>query len=154
MLTAIRERMDGRTAAPAGPSAPVGAMLPVPPALPRLNALPPELAAAVRALAARHGLSDPGIVPSLYLHLALWPQVLAALPALLAPLFAGDALAAARAGGGGAGGGRGGGLIAAQGRRRLSSGWRRSARSAAIHPEVIPEWCRSGWRWRRAMGRR
>jgi len=94
VLTAIRERMDGRTAAPAGPSAPVGAMLPVPPALPRLNALPPELAAAVRALAARHGLSDPGIVPSLYLHLALWPQVLAALPALLAPLFAGDALAA------------------------------------------------------------
>lgn len=92
VLTAIRLRTEGVAAGTPGPVAPVGAMLPVPPPLPRLGDLPADVAARVRGLAARHGLSDASVVPSLYLHLATWPEVLAALPALLAPLV----LAAAR----------------------------------------------------------
>lgn len=91
VLTAIRRRVEGAAAGVAGVAAPVGAMLPTPPPLPRLGDLPPDLAAMVRALAARHGLSDGSVVPSLYLHLATWPDVLAALPGLLAPLRIADA---------------------------------------------------------------
>lgn len=96
LLTAIRLRRAGVAAGPPGPAGMPGPALPAPPALPPLAALPPAPAAAVRALAARHGLSDAAVVPSLYLHLALWPAVLAALPATLAPLFAEGVLASAR----------------------------------------------------------
>lgn len=96
VLTAIRRRAEGVASRAPGPSAPVGAMLPAPPPLPRLGDLPPAVAETARALAARHGLSDPSVMPSLYLHLALWPQVLAALPGTLAPLFAEGVLARAR----------------------------------------------------------
>jgi hypothetical protein len=95
-LTAVRLRLAGTAAGTPGPSAPVGAMLPAPPPLPRLAALPPEAATLARGLAARHGLSDPSVVPSLYLHLAHWPALLAALPGALAPLFDGHGLGAAR----------------------------------------------------------
>lgn len=96
VLTAIRLRAAGVPAGRPGAPAAIGAPLPAPPALPRLAELAPPLAAAVHALAARHGLSDAAVIPSLYLHLAQWPAVLAALPEVLAPLFAGDALAGAR----------------------------------------------------------
>ena len=96
LLMAIRLRAEGLAPGAPGTPARVGAMLPAPPPLPRLAALPPELAAAARALAARHGLSDPSVMPSLYLHLAHWPAVLAALPGVLAPLLADGALARAR----------------------------------------------------------
>lgn len=86
VLTAIRRRAEGAAAGVPGPVAAIGAMLPDPPPLPRLAALPADRAALVRDLAARHGLSDAAVVPSLYLHLATWPEVLAALPGLLAPL--------------------------------------------------------------------
>ncbi|WP_198373240.1 hypothetical protein, partial [Roseomonas rosulenta] len=62
----------------------------------RLAELPPALAATAQALAARHGLSDPAVMPSLYLHLAKWPAVLGALSQTLAPLCAGGELAKAR----------------------------------------------------------
>lgn len=77
-------------------SAPRGAMLPAPPPLPRLAALPSTQQAQIRALTAAHGLSDAAVVPSLYLHLALWPDFLAQLPELLAPLQADSGLARAR----------------------------------------------------------
>jgi hypothetical protein len=96
VLTAIRRRAEGAATGAPGAAAPVGAMLPAPPPLPRLAELVPTLAEAARALAARHGLSDPAVMPSLYLHLAQWPVVLTALPGTLAPLFADGALARAR----------------------------------------------------------
>lgn len=86
VLTAVRLRTDGSAAAAAGAAGEVGAMLPPPPALPRLAELTPALAARVQSLAARHALSDPAVVPSLYLHLSHWPGVLAGLPGLLASL--------------------------------------------------------------------
>lgn len=97
LLTAIMRRAAGVAPSASGAPAPVGAALPPPPPLPRLADLAPDAAATVRALAARHGLSDPAVVPSLYLHAALWPEVLAALPDALAPIFEGGALDAARA---------------------------------------------------------
>jgi hypothetical protein len=97
LLTAILRRAQGLAAGTPGAAAPIGAALPPPPPLPRLADLAPHPAAIVRALATRHGLSDPSVVPSLYLHAALWPDLLAALPAALAPLFEGGALDAARA---------------------------------------------------------
>jgi hypothetical protein len=96
LLTAVRLRAGGLAPGRAATPAPIGAPLPAPPPLPRLDALPPAPADAARALAARHGLSDPAVMPSLYLHLAHWPAVLAALPATLAPLFADGVLASAR----------------------------------------------------------
>jgi hypothetical protein len=101
LLTALRrhraEQSEGggvhsATAAP-GPSAPAAAALPP---IPRLDDLPPATAAEVRALAALHGAEAGGVVPSLYLHLALWPTVLPPLRAALAPLFADGTVARAR----------------------------------------------------------
>ncbi len=96
VLTAIRLRAAGVAPGPGGAPAPTGPALQAPPPLPRLDALPPALAAAARSLAARHGLSDPAVMPSLYLHLAHWPPLLEALPAILVPLFDDGALLRAR----------------------------------------------------------
>lgn len=63
--------------------------------MPRLAELPPETTAQVRALAAPHGPRE-GVIPSLYLHLALWPGLLAPLRGALAPLFASGAVARSR----------------------------------------------------------
>ena len=88
LLTAILLRQQGM--APGAPMVPAarGPMLPTPPPLPRLAALPPVLQAQIHALTAAHGLSDGAVVPSLYLHLALWPDFLTRLPDMLAPLRA------------------------------------------------------------------
>ena len=96
ILSAIMLRAQGM--APGAPPAlaPRGAMLPVPPPLPRLASLPHLQQAQIRALTAVHGLSDAAVVPSLYLHLALWPEFLAMLPDLLAPLHANGGLPRAR----------------------------------------------------------
>ncbi len=96
VLTAIIRRAEGVAASAPGPAASTGAVLPPPPPLPRLADLPAPVAETARALAARHGLSDPRVMPSLYLHLTLWPDLLAALPTVLAPLFADGGLARAR----------------------------------------------------------
>lgn len=105
LLTALRRALEGVAAPAARPPAasappPPPAMLPAPPPLPRLEALPPEVAAQVQALAARHrpspGPPEAGVTPSLYLHLALWPALPAALPGWLAPLLEPTALATAR----------------------------------------------------------
>ncbi len=96
LLTALSLRAEGAAAGPPGAPAATGAPLPAPPPLPRLDALPPSLAEAARALAARHGLSDAAVMPSLYLHLAHWPAVLESLPRTLAPLFAAGVLDRAR----------------------------------------------------------
>lgn len=96
VLSAILLRAQGVAPGERPASAPRGAMLPAPPPLPRLAALPPAQQAQIRALTAAHGLSDAAVVPSLYLHLALWPDFLAQLPELLAPLQADSGLARAR----------------------------------------------------------
>jgi hypothetical protein len=62
-----------------------------------LAALPEETRAQILGLTAAHALSDAAVVPSLYLHLALWPDFLAQLPAVLAPLHADGGLKRARA---------------------------------------------------------
>jgi hypothetical protein len=96
VLTAIRLRLAGTGPAAPGAPAAVGAMLPPPPALPRLPDLPAAVATQVKALAARHGLSDPTVVPSLYLHLSHWPEVMACLPEVLAPVLSAAGVAAGR----------------------------------------------------------
>jgi len=68
------------------------------PALPRRDDLPAEARELVERLAARHrpapatgscgvGGNVPAVVPSLYLHLALWPAVLGAVDAYLQPII-------------------------------------------------------------------
>jgi hypothetical protein len=96
LLSAILLRAQGM--APSAPLAPAprGAMLPAPPPLPRLASLPPAQQAQIGTLTAAHGLSDAAVVPSLYVHLALWPDFLALLPELLAPLRANEGMARAR----------------------------------------------------------
>ncbi|WP_043341419.1 hypothetical protein [Belnapia moabensis] len=96
LLTALRRALanDPPHPAPPPPRLAPEPMLPAPPPLPRLDALPPETAAQVTALAARHGA---GVVPSLYLHLAHWPDFLATLPARAGALLDPAAIAAARA---------------------------------------------------------
>lgn len=88
LLTAIWLRWQRM--APSAPmlSAPRGPKLPAPPPLPRLAALPPAQQAQILTLTAAHGLSDGAVIPSLCLHLALWPEFLARLSERLAPLRA------------------------------------------------------------------
>lgn len=98
LLTALRraiagEAIGGGAALPPDPAPP--AMLPSLPAQPRIAVLPAPVAAEVRRLAARHeGIGD--AIPSLYLHLATWPALLAPLDRSLAPLFASGVVAASR----------------------------------------------------------
>jgi len=83
LLTAVRRRLEEGPAlrrTPPGPATAPPRMLPPVPPIPRIDTLPAPLAAMVRALAARHGASAGGVVPSLYLHLALWPAAVDALP--------------------------------------------------------------------------
>jgi hypothetical protein len=96
LLSAILLRAQGVAPGERPASAPRGAMLQAPPPLPRLAALPSTQQAQIRALTAAHGLSDAAVVPSLYLHLALWPNFLALLPELLAPLQAEQGLVRTR----------------------------------------------------------
>ncbi len=94
MLTALLRGPLGDVAAPASDLAPPP-MLPTPPPLPRLDALSPQARRDVLALAGLHGHA-PGIIPTLYLHLANWPAVLTPLYAALSPLFAMGRISALR----------------------------------------------------------
>ena len=96
-LTALRLNLEGQRAPAATltPAPPPPPTAPLPP-LPRIAALDPPLALAVRGLAARHEGAGESVIPSLYLALAPWPGVIAALPAWLGPLYAPEALRAAR----------------------------------------------------------
>lgn len=78
-----------------GPDAPLVQSTPLDP-LPAIGALPLALADRVRALAARHDGAGDGVIPSLYLALAPWPGLLAALPDWLATLYEPATLRAAR----------------------------------------------------------
>ncbi|UPY38649.1 hypothetical protein [Sediminicoccus sp. KRV36] len=84
VLTALLRGKQGHAEAPAGPPP---AMLPAPPPLPRLDALSPKVLREVLALAGLHGHAG-GVIPTLYLHLAHWPEVLAPLYAALSPMMA------------------------------------------------------------------
>lgn len=96
LLTALRRALEDVPAEPIlpPPAIPSPGMLPAPPPLPRLAELPPETAALVQGLAARHGTT--GVVPSLYLHLGHWPALLAALPGWAGALIDPAEVAAAR----------------------------------------------------------
>ena len=88
LLTALRRVLAG---APAGhgPSLARAASLPPLPAappMPRLETLDPGTAQQVRELAALHGKEGATAIPSLYRHLALWPELLPGLRAALAGL--------------------------------------------------------------------
>ncbi|MBU2531144.1 MAG: halocarboxylic acid dehydrogenase DehI family protein [Alphaproteobacteria bacterium] len=52
------------------------------PPLPRRDALAPHDLARIEKMASRHG-GAPGVIPSMYLHLALWPQALDAVDTYL-----------------------------------------------------------------------
>ena len=93
VLTALRQVIAGAPmgGAPLTLDALPPPMLPALAAQPKLAALPWAVAAEVRALAALHqGIGD--ATPSLYLHLALMPELLAPLHAALAPGFASGAI--------------------------------------------------------------
>jgi len=96
LLSAILLRQQGIAPGVPLPPATRGVMLSAPPPLPRLAGLPGAQQAQIRALTAAHGLSDAAVVPSLYLHLALWPDFLALLPELLGSLQADGGLVRAR----------------------------------------------------------
>ncbi|MBR0664670.1 hypothetical protein GXW71_09935 [Roseomonas hellenica] len=99
LLTALRRAISGEAIIGGGlslPAAPVRApQLPSLPALPSLESLPVEMARIVRGLAAHHeGIAD--AIPSLYLHLMAWPDLLAPLSRDLTSLFDDGQLVAIR----------------------------------------------------------
>ncbi len=57
------------------------------PRLLRLGELPPPLRAAIERLVTAQGLSETGIVPSLWLHLAHWPALIETASDVLVPLY-------------------------------------------------------------------
>ncbi|MBD0271400.1 MAG: hypothetical protein ICV73_05670 [Acetobacteraceae bacterium] len=77
----------------APPAAPIAGSIP---ALPRMEDLPEAVRGEVSALAALHDPPDP-VVPSLYRHLALWPDLLPPLRGALAPRFSDGRIASLRA---------------------------------------------------------
>jgi hypothetical protein len=77
-----------------GAAAATSVVASVPP-MPRMEGLPDAVRAEVTALAALHDPSVP--VPSLYRHLALWPDILSPLRQALAPRFAEGRIASLRA---------------------------------------------------------
>ena len=92
VLTALLRGKQGD--APAPPERPP-VMLPPPPPLPRLESLNAKARREVLALAALHGHGG-AIIPTLYLHLAHWPALLAPLHASLSPMMATGRIAALR----------------------------------------------------------
>lgn len=96
-LTALRLRLAGinHAAASLTPAPLPAPTAPLPP-LPKIDTLEPQLAAGVRSLAQRHEGAQGGIIPSLYLELVRWPQLVDTLPSWLASLYAPAALGAAR----------------------------------------------------------
>ncbi|MES2713487.1 MAG: hypothetical protein V4653_18055 [Pseudomonadota bacterium] len=97
VLTALRQAIAGAPmgGAPLTLDALPPPMLPALPAQPKLADLPDSSGAEVRALAALHpGIGD--ATPSLYLHLALIPPLLAPMRAALAPMVASGAIPALR----------------------------------------------------------
>lgn len=96
-LTALRLRLDRPNDPPAQLSpAPIPPLTPPLPLLLRIETLPADLAATVRALAGSHDGTRDGTIPSLYLAVAPWPGVVAALSEWLRPLYAPEAMRAAR----------------------------------------------------------
>ncbi len=97
VLTALRQAIAGAPmgGTPLALDALPPRMLPTLPAQPKLAELPPVVAAEVRMLAAFHpGIGD--ATPSLYLHVALIPDLLAPMRAALAPMVASGAIPALR----------------------------------------------------------
>lgn len=85
-LVTLTALLRGKQGDAVTPLAAPPAMLPAPPPLPRLDALPDAARNEVLALAALHGHAG-GVIPTLYLHLAAYPPVLAPLHAALVPLM-------------------------------------------------------------------
>ena len=92
LLTALLLGKNGHAQAEPAP-APV--MLPAPPPLPKLDALSGKARREVLALAGLHGHGG-GVIPTLYLHLAHQPALLAPLFMALSPMMALGRIAAAR----------------------------------------------------------
>ncbi len=92
-LTAFVHLLDGTTAVDAAPlkprtgtedgDVPNRADTAFPP-IPRRDELSPDITAHLERLAAHHRTA-PGVIPSLYVHLALWPELLPTVDAFLAP---------------------------------------------------------------------
>ncbi|MXP64094.1 hypothetical protein E0493_12140 [Roseomonas sp. M0104] len=90
LLTALRRILAGEAAGggEAPEAAPAPPPLPPTPPMPQLERLAPAVRAQVRELAALHGPAVAEAVPSLYRHLALWPDLLPPLHATCAALMA------------------------------------------------------------------
>jgi hypothetical protein len=56
--------------------------------------LPPHVRASIENIVAAQGLSETGIIPSLWLHLAHWPALIEAAREVLVPLYADGTLPA------------------------------------------------------------
>lgn len=78
----VTARSEGGSAA----AAPEAAAAPVP-RLPRREAVPPELMSLVTDLAERQGTAAFGVLPSLWLHLTLWPAAIRRAHATVGPLL-------------------------------------------------------------------
>lgn len=92
-LTALIRKLNAASDEPTTPAAQLTPRPSQPPAdpaafppLPRRDALPPETMARIEKMSACHP-GAPGVIPSMYLHLALWPAALAATDAYLQPLI-------------------------------------------------------------------
>lgn len=99
LLTALRRLLeDAPNAATGSPqAAPLGPPLRTPPPLPKLAELPETTRKLVEALGAHHeAMARTGVIPSLWLHLAHWPALLAGVPQWLAPMLAPGVLPTAR----------------------------------------------------------
>jgi hypothetical protein len=92
LLTALLRGKQGEATTPGVPP-PI--MLPNSVPLPKLEDLPEAVARDVRALGALHG-HEAGVIPTLYLHLANWPELLKPLYAALSPMIAMGRVAALR----------------------------------------------------------
>lgn len=80
-LSGIRQRLGnpGLPGSSPPPSRRTAVIIPVIPTLPRLTALPPTTAELVAELTSFHTAARHGVTPSLYLHLAQWPNILPAI---------------------------------------------------------------------------
>jgi hypothetical protein len=85
LLTALRRAVAGEPSGHGAALRGAAALMPLPavPPMPRTEALDPTTMQQVRGLAALHGEEGIAAIPSLYRHLALWPELL---PRLYAPL--------------------------------------------------------------------
>ncbi len=92
LLRVARSPAGAARAAAASAEPPTGSdRVPAPapvPSLPRQDAIPPEIMALITDLADRQGTAEFGVLPSLWLHLSLWPRAMRRAHETIVPILA------------------------------------------------------------------